>query len=269
MHRAGTDGTVPQIHPAITLRGPCDTLVPTASSATWSSTRPGEPPLLKVTLTPEFPLDPLTAYTVAVNSTLLLGRGNGLASYVASFTTGSCASVRVMLRERSKAPGDVPNSKMLMTLARTSGGLYGELLTAIANRTGCAVQRVGKVVATQARRKGDPADGSTVPPTWAISSSSGCLKLSTGDLVEYEQLSEADAAPTIIRNEAAALQTREEYVKANYVNEESGYFCVVGKMTPEEEAEVSASETKRNETSARALIRGLNSGPLRHPRHLC
>lgn len=238
--------TVNRIHSAITLRGPCDTLVPTSISAAWPA-HPSEKQVLKVIISPEFPLDPVTPYTVAINSTLLFGRGNGLASYIASFTTGSCLPVRIMLRERAALPGDTPNSKKLLTLTRSSGGLFGELLTAIANRTGCAVQRVGRIVATQTRRKDSRIGGGiSRSPTWEINSSSGCLKLSTGDLVEFEQLSEADAAPTIVRNEATALQTREEYVKVNYVNEESGYYCVVGKMTPEEEGKVSIVEQSEN-----------------------
>ena len=183
---------------------------------------------MRTTLTPRFPLDPLTSYTLAVNIAALFGRSCKSHNYVAAFTTGACPAVRVLLRERPQ-PGSPATRDMLVTLARASGGLYGELVTAIASRSGYAVNRIGRIAATaRARSKangggaaagvGVAADGAAAAPRsrWEITSSNGCLKLCHGDLVEFDQLSQDEAAPTVIRNDGAAEQSRGDYLKANY-----------------------------------------------------
>lgn len=183
---------------------------------------------MRTTLTPRFPLDPLTSYTLAVNIAALFGRSCKARNYVATFTTGACPAVRVILRERPP-PGSPATRDMLVTLARASGGLYGELVTAIASRSGYAVNRIGRIAATArtgskgngggaAAAVGVAADGAAAAPrsSWEITSSSGCLKLCHGDLVEFDQLSQDEAAPTVIRNDGAAEQSRGDYLKANY-----------------------------------------------------
>ena len=168
-------------------------------------------------------LEPCSQYMVLFYGARLAG--SKLSNTRACFMTSTVSSCRILVWQQG-----AEQISRLVCLDRRSSALLSELRTRVASAFACLPCQVSALAASRG------------PKRWSISTDTTVGGLQDGDQVEFVQLERSAAVSVAQREErtrllGAPVMSSQEYRRRNWVSDESGYYAIAGKMSPEEETE--------------------------------